>query len=121
MGAGVSIPPRVRTILERWAAGDLGALTNFTGALVRNDLAGAIASADGASQATLPAIVAWMQEELPPECWGSPEAARAWAARHRRHDWWREGAAVVCDLCGSEQTAAIAAAPCPGPAARVGR
>lgn len=109
-----AVPPVVRGILDRWAAGDVGALTGFTGALVRNDLAGAVAVADTRTLAALPAIVAWMRDELPAACWGSPEAVRAWADRHRRHDWWREGDAVQCDGCGAAWSEAIAAGPCPG-------
>jgi hypothetical protein len=114
-GKGAGVPPITRSILTRWAAGDLGALTGFTGALVRNDLAGAVALADAANLAALSTTLEWMADALPADCWGSVDTVRAWGDRHRLHDWWKEPGGMVCDGCGSAWSEVAAGAGCPGP------
>jgi hypothetical protein len=75
------IPPIIKDILDRYAAGQGGALTGGTRPLVENDLARAVALADAEMLAALPAVIQYMHDELPSESWGSPEAVRAWVWR----------------------------------------
>lgn len=74
----------IKGILRRWADGEAGALTGSTSRIVENDLVGAAETLSASNWQALPAIIAWMNEELPAECWGSPEKRRAWAEQHAR-------------------------------------
>lgn len=74
----------IRDVLTRWANGEAGALTGSTAPIVENDLRAAARSLSASNWARLPEILDWMDEELPPECYGSSEKRRAWAEKHAR-------------------------------------
>ena len=62
---------------------DLGRpMGHFLTALVENDLAEAVSRADEHSLRVLPALVGWLYNEAPSECWGGKEKARLWS-EHR--------------------------------------
>jgi len=73
----VLIPPRTlqaieRYVKERIAGGD------FLRSVLTNDLLGATRHADSENLAALVAIVRFLYNEVPSECWGSREAYEAW-------------------------------------------
>ena len=58
---------------------------DFLQAVIRNDLAGAVARADHESLEVIREIVLYFANEVPPECQGSREALSAWAFRGGRN------------------------------------
>ncbi len=56
---------------------------SFLGAVLSNDLRGAMMRADDDNLATLFHIVAYVYNEIPSECWGSPERVNAWLDREK--------------------------------------
>lgn len=85
----------IKNILTRWAAGDVGALTGSTAPLIENDLRAAAQTLSNSNWATLPAILNWMHEELPADCWGSREKRLAWAGRHVVAENWQGTAKAI--------------------------
>lgn len=79
---GVALPERVEAALRRYADFGIDA-GGFLLACLRNDLREAVARADPAVMRCLAVIVAYIYNELPGNCWGSPGAVDAWLAR----DW----------------------------------
>jgi hypothetical protein len=75
------VPVLLQDILERYAEGEGGALTGGARPLVENNLADAIARADGPTMAALGAVVQYLHDEMPEDAWGSPEKVRAWTWR----------------------------------------
>ena len=72
-----NIPDGIRDAIDnyvehRWHPG------GFTTAVLENDLRGAIGRADTFSMDALKDIVMYCHWEIPGDCWGSPEAVRAW-------------------------------------------
>jgi hypothetical protein len=79
------IPPHTRESLQSWARdGQVGG--RFLMAVLRNDLAGAVAQADEETMGAIPAIVAYCYNELPSTCWGTPERVCRWRGRHAVQD-----------------------------------
>lgn len=71
------IPDRMMGGLERWIVhgtppGD------FLTAVLNNDLREAIGRADDENMRNLPAFVAYLYNEAPGQCWGSPEKVELW-------------------------------------------
>jgi hypothetical protein len=52
----------------------------FLTAVLRNDLVEAVGRADDQNLHIIPAIVAYLYNEAPSRCWGSPERVDAWLA-----------------------------------------
>jgi hypothetical protein len=77
------IPARTLATLQTWirtggyiadeAEGD-----GFCLALLMNDLSAAVARADAANLAALPATLDWLERHAPRLAWGSPAAVGAW-------------------------------------------
>lgn len=75
------IPPLIKDILDRYAAGEGGALTGGTRPIVENDFVGVLYRAGSLDLAELRAVAEYLQNELPEACWGTPEKMRAWVWR----------------------------------------
>jgi hypothetical protein len=74
------VPKHLRPGLERWVrAGILPG--GFLRAVLEDNLPAAQVRADSVSLAALPALLTWRNDVAPPECWGSPQAVRAWHER----------------------------------------
>ena len=58
---------------------------SFLEAVISNDLREACAQADDRNMWTLPVIVAWLYNEAPGSCWGSPAKYEEWV-NYRDHD-----------------------------------
>lgn len=73
---------------------------DFARAVLRNNLFDACHAADPFNLAALPAIVKYIFNELPRDCWGSPEAMEWWNDHRRMQDWGKrtlEESAIVED------------------------
>lgn len=71
------IEERFREALQRWV--QLALPTGgFLWAVLTNDLRGAIERGDEGALDNLPHIVAYLYNDCPSACWGSPEKVRAW-------------------------------------------
>ena len=77
---GMTVPDHMIDALRRYAASHIEP-GDFLLAVLRNDLRGAVMRADDINIGLIPAYVAYCYNELPGNCWGSPEAVRAWLAR----------------------------------------
>lgn len=55
-------------------------LGGFLTAVVENDLFEAMGKADSYNRATIHQICSYVYNELPGECWGSPETVKKWRA-----------------------------------------
>jgi hypothetical protein len=75
-----------RYIDEHCPAGD------FLTAVLQNDLKEACGCADDENLANLPAFVAYLYNEAPSLCWGSPERVEQWLA-----------AREICPICGGRE------------------
>lgn len=73
------IPERMMGGIRRWIENGIPP-GHFLGAVLANDLAEACGRADDESLANLPAYVAYLYNEAPSACHGSPIAVRAWQA-----------------------------------------
>lgn len=72
-----AIPPAVFAGLDRYTS--RGVPTgDFLQAVISNDLKLAMRYADPWSMRALPAIVGWLYNEAPGNCWGSPKAYKEW-------------------------------------------
>lgn len=56
----------------------------FLQAVLSNDLCDACGRADDENMANLPAFAAYLYNEAPSACWGSPEKVAAWVTRNER-------------------------------------
>jgi hypothetical protein len=54
---------------------------SFGAALVKNDLVGAVGSADPDNIKLIPSHMMWLWNNAPMHCWGSEEAYNQWVAR----------------------------------------
>ena len=55
---------------------------HFLTAVLENDLSEAVGRADPLNLILLPAIVQWVYNEAPADCWGSRQKVLAWHDRH---------------------------------------
>lgn len=77
------IPQGVRDALDRYVTHGISP-GSFTRAVLENDLFEALGRGDLESTAALPAICGYVYNELPSDCWGSPEKVVAWIAEAER-------------------------------------
>lgn len=71
----------IKASLDRWVS--IGCPTgDFLKAVLCNDLMGAMGRADDDNRRDLFAICAYVYNELPGDCHGSPEIVKAWYERH---------------------------------------
>lgn len=78
---GARVPDRMLPALNRWFVH--GVLPDdFLQAVLRNDLRAAVERADDENRIALSAFVAYLYNEAPSPCWGSPDKVTAWVARH---------------------------------------
>jgi hypothetical protein len=73
------IPPHILASIDAWVlrATPTG---GFVGAVLKNDLKGAVSHADLECIPAIPAMVAYLYNECPMACWGSVDQVKAWAA-----------------------------------------
>lgn len=78
-----SIPPAVRQALKYHIERQLPyhVLGSFVQSVLANDLRMAVGRADSTSLRSLVAIVAFLWNEAPADCWGSEEKAKGWYTR----------------------------------------
>lgn len=75
------IPDRMMPALEGWTLrGE--PVGDFLHAVLTNNLRGACERADDENIVNLPAYIAYLYNEAPSPCWGSPEKVKAWADKH---------------------------------------
>ena len=67
----------------------------FLQAVLENDLCGAFSRADEENRRDLFGIVSCVYNELPSECWGSPERVRTWLANMSKDHVAPTGAEVT--------------------------
>lgn len=72
-----AIPEITKESIDAWveSARPVG---GFLEAVLSNDLRGAFSRADSENQRAMFAIVAYLYNECPGACWGSPERYRTW-------------------------------------------
>lgn len=66
------IPNHMLESLEAYVETHRG-VGSFLAAVIRNDLADAVARADDENLPNLPAYIGWLYNKAPMSCWGSPE------------------------------------------------
>jgi hypothetical protein len=71
------IPERILNAFDRHGREGLPT-GSFCNAVLENNLLMAVNAADPHSRAHLRAIVNYVYNELPPECWGTPEKVKQW-------------------------------------------
>ena len=79
---GICVPPQTLHSIDRYIAHGIPA-GGFLGAVLANDLRGASLRADASNQIALVAIVAYLEERCPKECWGSYERVDKWIKFNR--------------------------------------
>jgi len=77
----VTIRRDIREHLDEWARGERVHLGSFLTAVLSNNLTQACGRADDSNLRALPDIVRYCYNELPSDCWGSPEKVEAWRAK----------------------------------------
>lgn len=81
------MPERTREAIESYVKhGECG---DFLEAVLSNNLTQSVGRADAENLAGLPAIVAYIYNEIPEGCWGSPEKVTRWREA-RRAEWFAE-------------------------------
>ncbi len=75
-----TIPPLVREALDKHAK-EHRSTGGFVTAVLENNLMEAVGQADHNSLAALPSIVAYVYNEIPGACHGSPAKVKAWRER----------------------------------------
>ena len=79
------IEPRFKASIDAYVA--TGRPTGgFLEAVLSNDLTGAIARADEDALDNIPHIVAYLYNDVPGYCWGSPERVREWIQRTKTEE-----------------------------------
>lgn len=76
---GFSIPDYMADGLQLWIESGIYP-GSFLTAVLENDLAEACGRAEENNLRALPAYVAYLYNEAPSQCWGSPAKCEAWAA-----------------------------------------
>lgn len=71
--------PAMRRAVEAWVEHGILDPDDFLFAVVTNDLKRAVLYADDQNITLLAEWVNWFRWEVPATCWGSVEAAKAWA------------------------------------------
>jgi hypothetical protein len=79
--SGERIPHTIKSILDRYAAGEGGALTGSSRPIVEDRFLDTVLRASENILPVLREIAEYVWNELPEECHGSPEKVRAWAWR----------------------------------------
>ena len=75
------IQPHIRIAIDAWA--ETGCpVGHFLTAVLSNNLIDAVGQADEMNLRALPAIVAYIYNEIPSGCWGSPEKVKEWRDSH---------------------------------------
>jgi hypothetical protein len=74
-----TIPDRMMGGIRRWIEHRVPP-GDFLMAVLRNDLQEACGRADDENLRNIPAYVAYLYNEAPRECWGSPEKVAIWKA-----------------------------------------
>ena len=90
---GCVLPLGIRESLNRY--GRYGVPTgDFLAAVLRNDLHEAVMRADSDNLAVLPAIVGYVYNALPSDCWGNAELVKAyiekWFPLSQKHRPWEK-------------------------------
>jgi hypothetical protein len=75
------IRPQIREALDQWAEQGRP-VGHFLTAVLSNDLFRAIGYADDENLSAISAIVAYVYNELPSGCWGSPRKVESWKEDH---------------------------------------
>ncbi len=73
----LAVPAALRGGLVRWIVKGT-APGSFLSAVLCNDLAGAVRRIDDENRAYLCDLVAWIWQQAPSQCWGSPQRVAAW-------------------------------------------
>lgn len=76
------IPERMMDGLQRYVVNHI-APGDFLMAVLTNDLHEALGRADDENMANLPAYGAFLYNNVPSNCWGSPEKVQAWLAERK--------------------------------------
>lgn len=74
---GFHIPAHMMEALERYIEHH-SPVGDFLSAVIRNDLRTAVEKADDVNIRNLPAYIAYLYNEAPSACWGSPERLHNW-------------------------------------------
>ena len=74
------IEPRFKDGIQRWIEYGIPG-GGFLDCVLRNDLCGAIGAADSSALENIPHIVAYLYNDCPADCWGSPERLKSWRAK----------------------------------------
>ncbi len=73
------IPERMKQSIDRYVE-HRTPVGSFLTAVLKNDLCQAFSQADEDNRVNLFEIVAYCWNEIPGDCWGSPEQVKAWLA-----------------------------------------
>jgi len=76
---GMTIPEHMMASLHRYIEKRIPP-GGFLTAVLTNDLAEACGRADDDNLRILPAYIAYLYNEAPGGCWGSPESVKSWLA-----------------------------------------
>ena len=74
---GKQIPMDTKDQIDRYVE-QRRPVGGFLGAVLSNDLVGAMGKADDHNRAALFDIVGYCYNGIPSDCWGSPKAVNAW-------------------------------------------
>lgn len=75
------LPEHMRGGMERWITHGISP-GSFLEAILSNDLAGAVSTADAVNIGLLGLYVQYLHHYAPAACWGSVANCEAWAAHH---------------------------------------
>lgn len=78
-----NIPAHTKDALDRWVEHGLMP-GGFLEAVLTNDLFGAVGRADSLNLPAIKDICSYIYNELPSNCWHSPEAIREWQEKKLR-------------------------------------
>ncbi|MBA3756207.1 MAG: hypothetical protein H0X02_08295 [Nitrosomonas sp.] len=81
-GSKLEIREDIKYALDAWAKDALGP-GGFLISVLENDLFEAVGRADSYNLSTLQKICGYVYNDLPSECWGSPEKVSVWADSKR--------------------------------------
>lgn len=74
---GMTVRPDIIESLNAWVM-NARPVGGFLEAVLENNLVAAMSRADDENLRTLPAVVAYVYNELPSLCWGNPAKVKAW-------------------------------------------